>query len=170
MVSAVISVVSAVTAVWALWYTHRQVQFGSRQQQRAVALSTLDAYATWADDMRDLRRRLYETVGGDATPSSRVEALATSADARYSARSVVNGLERLAVGARAGLYDDRVLWLIGRSVIFNVEERLYTPLCDASVQPERPGYRSLPHLFDRMRHLSERGEDACIASLYADAV
>jgi hypothetical protein len=106
---------------------------------------TMAAYHDWASATQAVRARLYEQLGRDVDFEHRMR-LFDDDGLQLQARKVLNGLEQLALGVNLGLYDRRVLWLLGQNVIGNARERLLEPLSAVRKPDTKAGFRNLRRL------------------------
>ena len=102
--------------------------------------ATIEAWNAWSEGCTEARRRLSRTLGMRAISPEQARALASQGEALLNLEGkpmtqdekqavlndmveVLNGLERLAVGVRLGLYRREVLVLVGATIIKRTYER-----------------------------------------------
>ncbi|WP_285115124.1 DUF4760 domain-containing protein [Leifsonia sp. fls2-241-R2A-40a] len=102
--------------------------------------ATIEAWNDWSEGCTEARRRLSQTLGMRTISPDQARALATQGETLFDRDGkpishddkqavlndvveVLNGLERLAVGVRLGLYRREVLVLVGATIIKRTYER-----------------------------------------------
>jgi Domain of unknown function (DUF4760) len=107
----------------------------SRAAARVKRKDTLEAWVKWSDDTREARRDVLRVLGEEQFTPDQAKALAGDAGDELrdkhntvldeaerrklsdEVHDILNGLERLAVGVRLGIYDVAVLRRMGRTII-----------------------------------------------------
>ncbi len=134
---AALKVISAGTALAALFvaaYTAYSAAVRGKKKD------TLEAWSKWSDDSHVARAEVSRVFGLEEITVEQAKALAGEFEMkdkdgrgltvekrqemrRYVAQDILNGLERLAVGVELGIYDEKVLRLLGATIIARTWER-----------------------------------------------
>lgn len=129
-------IVAAFIALVALGVTATSTFVGARRSKRQA---TVDAWISWSTSSSGPRAALTDLLGYRAIDGSQAQALLkhgaelkgkngplSDADKATVSRSmieVLNGLERLAVGAKLGVYETKTLASLGGTIIRRSRER-----------------------------------------------
>lgn len=134
---AALKIVSAGTALAALFVAAFSAYSGVVRSKKK---DTLEAWSKWSDDSRVARTEVSDIFGLEEITVDQAKALAGDFEMKdkdgrgltiekrqemrgYVAHDILNGLERLAVGVELGIYDEKVLRLLGATIIARTWER-----------------------------------------------
>ncbi|MPV50469.1 DUF4760 domain-containing protein [Pseudactinotalea sp. HY160] len=125
------SLTTAISSLVLVRNVSRRDDTGARSE---LLRATLDAWSRWSDTTRDSRVLLSERLGTDTITHTQADALVhrplrlhdrhgreldeqQARDVLYAMISVLNGLERIAIGVNTGAYDRRLLTAVGGTII-----------------------------------------------------
>lgn len=142
-------VVAAVVAVLALLWTAVSTYRAAKRSKRQA---TVEAWIAWCLSTDPARRKLLEDLGSVPVSSDQARALVDSEltlrgrerdlegeekrQTRAAIRDVLNGLERLAVGVKLGVYDSKTLSELGGSIIVRNHARFQTYVAARREEPD----------------------------------
>ena len=140
------AVVTVVTWTVAQWLNLVIARNAVRRQKKQA---TLDAWSKVRDDRRKDRMLLGDKFRGMHLGSDNARALLTEperADEKFALESYLNSLERIATGARMGIYDVDVIYQIGRGAICQGYERYSAYVVEARKLDAKSVYANLEWL------------------------